>query len=87
MYLNSTSTQSNHNSWLIDFGTSYHMTPHKEWFFLYEKIDSGDVLQGDDSLTKIVQRGKVCLKLKYRRIETLPKVLHIPGLDQNLILV
>jgi hypothetical protein len=45
----------------------------------------GDVFLGDDSTTKIVRRGKVKLKLMDGRIRTLLDVLHIPGLDRNLI--
>jgi hypothetical protein len=30
------------------------MTPHREWFYGYEKYERGDVSLGDDSTTKIV---------------------------------
>ena len=58
MYLASTSTQLKKDSWLIEFGASFHMTPHKYWFYEYEELEGVDVLLGDDSLTKIVGRGK-----------------------------
>jgi hypothetical protein len=32
MYLASTSTQSEHDVWLIDSGASFSMTSHREWF-------------------------------------------------------
>jgi hypothetical protein len=35
--------------WLIESGASYHMNPHREWFFEYAKYDGGDVFLGDDS--------------------------------------
>jgi len=57
VYLASTSTQSDRESWLIDYGVSYHMTPHIEWFFEYERFDGHEVLLRDDSPTGIV--GKV----------------------------
>jgi hypothetical protein len=57
---------------------SYHMTPHKEWFYEYEKYDGGDVFLGDDSTAKILGRGNVKSLLKDGRIRTLPGVLHIP---------
>ena len=59
MYLDSTSTQSNHKSWLIDSCASYHMTPQKEWFYEYQKFGGEYVLLGDDPLTNIVGLGKV----------------------------
>jgi hypothetical protein len=63
------------------------MTPHREWFFEYEKYDGGDVFLGDDSTTKIMGHGRVKLFLKYGRIRTLPGVLHIPKLARSLISV
>lgn len=32
VYLDSTSTQSDHDSWLIESGVSFHMTSQNEWF-------------------------------------------------------
>lgn len=48
VYLDSSSTRANHESWLVELGASLHMTPHMEWFCKYEMHDSGDVLQGHD---------------------------------------
>jgi hypothetical protein len=61
------------------------MTPHREWFYEYEKYDGGDVFLGYDSTTKIMGHGRVKLLLKDRRIRTLPGVLHIPKLARSLI--
>jgi hypothetical protein len=63
------------------------MTPHREWFSEYEKYDGGDVLLGDDSTTKILGCGRFKLLLKYGRIRTLPRVMHIPKLAKSLISV
>ena len=63
------------------------MTPHREWFYEYEKYNGGDVYLGDDSPAIIIGRGIVKLKLKDGRIRTLPGVLHIPNLERNLISV
>jgi hypothetical protein len=85
--LESTGTHADHDVWLIDSGASYHMTPHREWFFEYEKYDGGDVFLGDDSTTKIMGCGRVKLLLKDGRIRTLLGVLHIPKLARSLIYV
>jgi hypothetical protein len=61
------------------------MTPHREWFCEYERYDGGNVFLGDDSTT--IGRGKVKLRLIDGRIRTLPGVLHIPGLEINMIFV
>jgi hypothetical protein len=63
------------------------MTPHREWFSEYEKYDGGDVFLGDESTAKIMGRGRVNLLLKYGRIRTLPRVIHIPKLARSLISV
>ncbi|KAJ0104740.1 hypothetical protein Patl1_17959 [Pistacia atlantica] len=31
-------------SWYVDIGASFHMTPHKEWFCEYETYNGGNVL-------------------------------------------
>ena len=54
LYLASMSTQLKRDSWLIDSIASFHMTPHRNWFYEYEELKGGDDLLGDDSLKKIV---------------------------------
>ena len=34
VYLASSSTHVYHEAWLVESGTSFHMTPHREWFSL-----------------------------------------------------
>eukprot|EP00253_Pinus_taeda_P005913 PITA_05913 len=87
VYLASSSTHVDHEAWLIDSGASFHFTPHREWFYEYEKYDGGDVFLGDDRKARIIGRGKVKLKLQGGRVRTLPGVLHIPALARNLISV
>ena len=58
VYLASSSAQSGHDSWLIEFGASYQMISCKEWFCEYENIYGDDVFLGDDSLTRIVGHEK-----------------------------
>ena len=80
----SLSTHVYHESWLIDSGASFHFTPHREWFYEYEKCDGGDVFLGDDKKARIVGRGKFKMKLQVGRIRTLPGVLHILTLARKL---
>ena len=58
VYLSLTSTQMEWESWLIDSGASFHMTPHRHFFFEYEELKSGDVMLGEDSPKRIIVRGK-----------------------------
>jgi hypothetical protein len=71
--------------WLVDLGASFHMNPHREWFFEYEKYSRGVVFLGDDLTTNTIGHGKVKLFLKDGRIKTFPRVFHIPDLARNLI--
>jgi hypothetical protein len=73
--------------WLVESGASFHMTLHMEWFFEYERHDGGNFFLGDYWTTRIIGRGKFKLRLIDGRIRTIPGVLHIQGLDINLISV
>ena len=55
VYLASTGNPSERDIWLIDPGVSCHMTPHREWFYEYEKYNGGDVFLGVDSLSIIIR--------------------------------
>ena len=55
MYLDCTGTKSEHDFCLIDSGASFHMTPHREWYYEYER-NNGDVFLGDESSKKIIGR-------------------------------
>jgi hypothetical protein len=85
VYLASSSTHADHKAWLIDSDASFHMIPHREWFYKYEKYDGGNVFLGNDSTTIIIRRGNFKLRLIDGRIRTLLGVLHIPGMARNLI--
>jgi len=87
VYLASSSTHVEHEAWLIDSGSSFHFTRHREWFCEYEKYDGVDVFLGDDRKARIFGCGKVKLKLQGGRVRTLMSVLHIPTLARNLIYV
>jgi hypothetical protein len=59
MYMASTNKQLDQDVWLIDSAESYHMRPHREWFYEYEQYEGGYVLLGDDLTTKIVGQRRV----------------------------
>jgi hypothetical protein len=54
VHLDSSSTHVDHEAWLFDLGASFHMTPHREWFYEYERYDGGNVLLGDKLTTIII---------------------------------
>ena len=55
----SSSTHVDHEAWLIDPGASFHFTPHREWFYEYEKYDSGDVFLGDERKGRMISHIKI----------------------------
>jgi hypothetical protein len=87
VYLDSSRKHIYHEAWLVYSGASFHMNPHREWFYEHERYDGDNVFLGDNSTTRIIGQGKVKFRLIYGRIRTLPSVLHIPGFARNLIFV
>ena len=87
MYFSSTGIELESDVWLIESGTSFHITLHREWFCEYKKYNRKDVFLGDESITIIIGCGRVKLFLKDGRIKTLPCVLHILDLSRNLIFI
>lgn len=78
LYLDYIGTHSESDFWLIESGTSFHMTANKEWFYEYEMY-YGNVFLGDDSPMKITGHGRVKLFLNDGRIKSLLGGLRIPG--------
>ena len=54
VYLASSRTHANHEAWLVGSGASFHMTPHREWFYEYERYAGGNVFLDDDWTTRII---------------------------------
>ncbi|KAL8137086.1 hypothetical protein V2J09_003087 [Rumex salicifolius] len=73
------------NEWIIDFGCTFHVYPHKDWFLTYQIVQNHHVLLGNNAPYKVLGVGTVKLKT-YDGIErTLSEVRHIPDLRRNLI--
>ena len=54
MYVASSSTHVDHEAWMINPGASFHMAPHKECFWEYERYEGGDVFLRYDSTYRII---------------------------------
>jgi hypothetical protein len=87
VFLASSSTHVDHEAWLADSSTPFHMNPHKKWFCEYERYNGGDVFLGDDSIAKIIGCGNIKLNLMDGKIRTLLGVPHILGLGINFIYI
>ena len=44
---------------ILDTGCSYHMCPHKEWFFKFEEVDGGVVYMGHGDVSYITRMGSI----------------------------
>ena len=73
------------NSWVLDFGASFHATPHRGYFIDYVQGDFGLVCLGDNEPCQIVGKGKIKIKLQNGNHWLLQEVRHVPKLSRNLI--
>ncbi|KAL1194906.1 Retrovirus-related Pol polyprotein from transposon RE1 [Cardamine amara subsp. amara] len=76
---------SDSSTWLIDSGTSYHMTTDLGNLVAHNPYGGGDdVLLGDGSALPITHSGSFSLP-SYTKPFFLKNVLCVPSLDKNLI--
>ena len=76
----------NNGAWLVDSGTSSHMTPFKHSFTTYGRA-TGTVRVANKQLVPIVGRGEVTMLvplLSGERLTLTFEALHVPDLDYNL---
>ena len=63
---------------ILDFGCSYHMTMHREWFNPFISGDFGFVYLGDDKTCTITRKGKIKISLDDGGVRTLSEVSYVP---------
>ncbi|KAH9717203.1 hypothetical protein KPL71_021739 [Citrus sinensis] len=71
--------------WVLDSGCTFHMSPNRNYFTIYQSCDGGMVLMGNNSVCKVVGIGTVSLKMYYGMVRDLTQVRHVPELKRNLI--
>jgi len=70
------------NSWTLDSGSTYHMTPLSHYFIMYSHCSSSKkITMANGSLTTVVSQWDIILN----EYLTLKNVLHVPKLFTNLI--
>ena len=72
-------------TWLLDSGTIFHLTRHKEWFSNYSIEMSGTVRLDNGHKCKIAGTGEVPIQLSNGNIITLHQVQHLPVLKRSLV--
>ncbi len=73
------------DTWIVDSGASFHMTPHREWFSSFRSCEGGTVLLGDDGICKVEGVGIVQIKSNANTVVTLDDVRYVPQLKRNLL--
>ena len=71
--------------WVLDYGCTFHMCPHRDWFSRYEPLESGVVLMGNDAKCNVIGTGTVQIKTHDGIVRTLTNVCHIPDLKHSII--
>ena len=74
-------------AWVIDSGSSQHITVYKEALDSISEKVNGDVTIGDNSAHSVKGIGNCTLKLKLGSSLLLKGVLYVPGIKRNLISV
>ena len=73
------------DSWILDSGSSFHMSPRRDWFDTYKSCFGGSVTVVNGTPCEIVGIGSMRLRTSAGRRVTLTKVRHVPALGKNLI--
>jgi hypothetical protein len=73
------------DQWVLDIACTFHMSPKRDWFTTYGKVNSGSVLMGNDVACKVVGMGTIKIRLHDGIVRTLKNVRHVPDLKKNLI--
>ncbi|KAM1810129.1 hypothetical protein ACFX12_026929 [Malus domestica] len=71
--------------WIFDNGASFHATSKREFFSTYKEGDFGIVKMGNESYSKILGIGDICLRTNLGCQLMLKDVRHIPDIRLNLI--
>ena len=60
--LGTPSKKKNFTEWVLDYGYTYHIHPHRDWFSAYEPLDFGVILMGNDIQCSVAGIGIVQIK-------------------------
>ncbi|KAK8914272.1 Protein FAR1-RELATED SEQUENCE 5 [Platanthera zijinensis] len=71
--------------WWLDSGANVHTCFDRSCFSTFQDISGGSVILGDASSAKILGRGRVDLRLTFRKTLALHDVLFVPRVRKNLI--
>ena len=73
------------SNWVIDYGASFHVSSHRDFFTSYRTGDFGNVRMGNSGVSKIVGIRDICLETSIGNKLVLKDVRHVPDIPLNLI--
>lgn len=72
--------------WILDTGVSKHFCANKDFFHNFEDVGNGEhAFMENSTITGVLGKGKILLKLTSRKSLTLNNVLHVSSLRRNLV--
>ena len=71
--------------WILDTGCTYHMCPHKEWFFMFEEVDGKVVYMGSGDVSYITEMDSIQLRNHDGSIRVLTNVRYVSKMKKNPI--
>nr|ABD63150.1 Putative retroelement pol polyprotein, related [Asparagus officinalis] len=73
--------------WMLDSGATYHVTPRRDWFSSFERLDGGVIIMENDQSCGICTIGTVRIRMHDGVVRELKDVRFVPQLKKNLISV
>ena len=73
------------DDWILNTGCTYHMCPHKEWFFNFEEVDCGAFYMGSGDVSYITRIGSIRLRNHDGSTRVLIDVQYVQKLKKNNI--
>ena len=76
----------NSKEWWMDIGAIRHICSNKKIFSSYQEVtDEEQLYIGNSSTSKVIGQGKVILNMTFGKELTLINVMHVSGIQKNLV--
>ena len=73
------------SSWVVDIGAASHVTSRKDFFSSYTPGDFGTLSMGNETVSRVVGIGTICLETSVGTKLVLNNVKHAPDVRLHLI--
>jgi hypothetical protein len=73
------------SSWVLDFGSTFHICPRKDWFDFFREVSGGTVTLADGLTLSVVRVGTVRFRKWDDMIHTVIDVRYVLGVRRSLM--